>query len=237
MSSGRRSRPRRRRRAGRGRVRRGRGSRERSPRGRGVLTGLLRSPRRVSRPRLQRRRSPRSPERGRSLRSAGSRRSGPLPPSTAPILSVTRSNGGSGTRSPRPLGRLAGGLLKAVKEVERRGGRRPTFAGGPREIDVDILDLGGVVKVQARPDSSSRHPSLPERRFVLAPLAEIAPLWASSRQRADGEGDACEAAAKAGSSEDWIDGAQRDPSLRSEPAPSRKAAFGRLRADPSLRSG
>lgn len=66
-------------------------------------------------------------------------------------------------------------LLRAVKEVERRGGRRRTFAGGPREIDVDILDLGGVVRI--RRDPILPHPSLAGRRFALAPLAEIAPEW------------------------------------------------------------
>jgi 2-amino-4-hydroxy-6-hydroxymethyldihydropteridine diphosphokinase len=66
-------------------------------------------------------------------------------------------------------------LLRAVQQVERRVGRRPTFAGGPREIDVDILDLGGVVR--SRRDPVLPHPRLAERRFVLAPLAEIAPEW------------------------------------------------------------
>ncbi len=66
-------------------------------------------------------------------------------------------------------------LLRAVQAVERHGGRRRTFAGGPREIDVDILDLGGVVR--RRRDPILPHPSLAGRRFALAPLAEIAPEW------------------------------------------------------------
>src|SRR6266508_3567952 len=66
-------------------------------------------------------------------------------------------------------------LLRVVKEIERRGGRRRTFAGVPREIDVDILDLGGVVRI--RRDPILPHPSLAGRRFALAPLAEIAPEW------------------------------------------------------------
>src|SRR6266508_4473358 len=66
-------------------------------------------------------------------------------------------------------------LLRAVKEGERRGGRRRTFAGGPREMEVDILDLGGVVRI--RRDPILPHPSLAGRRFALAPLAEIAPEW------------------------------------------------------------
>jgi 2-amino-4-hydroxy-6-hydroxymethyldihydropteridine diphosphokinase len=73
-----------------------------------------------------------------------------------------------------PWAGSAEALLRAVKEVERRGGRVPTFAGGPREIDVDILDLASIVKTR---DPVLPHPRLAARRFVLAPLAEIAPEW------------------------------------------------------------
>jgi 2-amino-4-hydroxy-6-hydroxymethyldihydropteridine diphosphokinase len=62
-----------------------------------------------------------------------------------------------------------------VQEVERRGGRVPTFRNGPREIDVDILDLGGLVET-AR-DPILPHPRMTGRRFVLVPLSEIAPRW------------------------------------------------------------
>jgi 2-amino-4-hydroxy-6-hydroxymethyldihydropteridine diphosphokinase len=72
------------------------------------------------------------------------------------------------TRSPEAL-------LLAAKRIERHGGRTPTFAGGPREIDVDILDLGGLVR--ETPDPVLPHPRLAERRFALAPLAEISPEW------------------------------------------------------------
>src|SRR5437899_2854122 len=44
-----------------------------------------------------------------------------------------------------------GSLLEAVQEVERRGGRVPTFRNGPREIDVDILDLRGLVETARDP--------------------------------------------------------------------------------------
>jgi len=67
-------------------------------------------------------------------------------------------------------------LLTLVQEIERRVGRTPTFRDGPREIDVDILDLGGLVRL--RPDPVLPHPRLSSRRFVLEPLAEIAPEWA-----------------------------------------------------------
>ena len=68
-----------------------------------------------------------------------------------------------------------GALLAAVKDVERRGGRVPTFRNGPREIDVDILDLRGFVETGR--DPILPHPRMAGRRFVLAPLEEIAPGW------------------------------------------------------------
>jgi 2-amino-4-hydroxy-6-hydroxymethyldihydropteridine diphosphokinase len=69
----------------------------------------------------------------------------------------------------------ASALLDLCQRIERRVGRRRTFPNGPREIDVDILDLAGIVR--ARPDPVLPHPRLSGRRFALAPLAEIAPRW------------------------------------------------------------
>ncbi len=66
-------------------------------------------------------------------------------------------------------------LLSALQEIERRVGRRPTFPGGPREIDIDVLDFGG--RVRNAPDPVLPHPRLTARRFALAPVAEIAPGW------------------------------------------------------------
>jgi 2-amino-4-hydroxy-6-hydroxymethyldihydropteridine diphosphokinase len=44
---------------------------------------------------------------------------------------------------------------------------------GPRPLDVDILLYGDVLL--DRPELTLPHPRMRERRFVLAPLAEIAP--------------------------------------------------------------
>ncbi len=66
-------------------------------------------------------------------------------------------------------------LLALARRIERELGRVRTFRNGPRTIDVDLLDLGGVVR--RRPDPVLPHPRLTGRRFVLAPLAEIAPEW------------------------------------------------------------
>ncbi len=64
-------------------------------------------------------------------------------------------------------------LLSAVKEVERRVGRTPSFRWGPREIDVDILLLGDE-RVD-EPDLKVPHPGLWARDFVLRPLRELRP--------------------------------------------------------------
>jgi 2-amino-4-hydroxy-6-hydroxymethyldihydropteridine diphosphokinase len=64
-------------------------------------------------------------------------------------------------------------LLARLKEIEQRVGRTTTERWGPREIDLDILLYEGVVHkddVLQVP-----HPDLPDRRFVLVPLREIAP--------------------------------------------------------------
>jgi 2-amino-4-hydroxy-6-hydroxymethyldihydropteridine diphosphokinase len=66
-------------------------------------------------------------------------------------------------------------LLEVLQRIERRLGRRKRFRNGPREIDIDILDFGGLVRDS--PNPVLPHPALALRRFALAPLAEIAPRW------------------------------------------------------------
>lgn len=70
-------------------------------------------------------------------------------------------------------------LLNATREVERRVGRTPSFENGPREIDVDVLDFGGRIRERGSP--LLPHPRLTERRFALAPLAEVCPDWRDPR--------------------------------------------------------
>jgi 2-amino-4-hydroxy-6-hydroxymethyldihydropteridine diphosphokinase len=67
-------------------------------------------------------------------------------------------------------------LLKAAKEVEREGGRRPTRRWGPRVIDVDILLFGDMRISQA--DLVIPHPHIAERPFVLESLRELGVTWA-----------------------------------------------------------
>lgn len=64
-------------------------------------------------------------------------------------------------------------LLALGKDVEARLGRVPAVRYGPRTMDVDILLYGDLV-VDA-PELRIPHPGIPERAFVLAPLAEITP--------------------------------------------------------------
>jgi 2-amino-4-hydroxy-6-hydroxymethyldihydropteridine diphosphokinase len=64
-------------------------------------------------------------------------------------------------------------LLSRTQEIERAMGRKRTVSKGPRVIDVDILLFASAVVRAA--DLEIPHPRLGERRFVLEPLAELAP--------------------------------------------------------------
>jgi len=65
------------------------------------------------------------------------------------------------------------GLLDLCRAVEDRLGRRRLVRWGPRTVDLDIL-LYGDLAVNA-PALVIPHPRMAERKFVLVPLAEIAP--------------------------------------------------------------
>ena len=64
-------------------------------------------------------------------------------------------------------------LLHWTSRVESKLGRRRVTPNGPRTIDIDILLFGNAV-VRA-PSLEIPHPRFRERRFVLAPLADLAP--------------------------------------------------------------
>ena len=64
-------------------------------------------------------------------------------------------------------------LLGRAKRVERELGRVRTVANGPRTIDIDILIYGKATVRSAALEIP--HPRMAERRFVLAPLADLAP--------------------------------------------------------------
>jgi 2-amino-4-hydroxy-6-hydroxymethyldihydropteridine diphosphokinase len=64
-------------------------------------------------------------------------------------------------------------LLARIAKIEQQLGRRRMLANGPRTIDIDILFYGSfIVKT---PELTIPHPRLAERRFVLAPMVELAP--------------------------------------------------------------
>jgi 2-amino-4-hydroxy-6-hydroxymethyldihydropteridine diphosphokinase len=65
-------------------------------------------------------------------------------------------------------------LLERLLEIEQRFGRvRIPGEHGPRTLDLDLLLYGG--ETIDEPGLAVPHPRLHERRFVLEPLAELAP--------------------------------------------------------------
>jgi 2-amino-4-hydroxy-6-hydroxymethyldihydropteridine diphosphokinase len=64
-------------------------------------------------------------------------------------------------------------LMRKLLAVEQAMGRVRGVAKGPRVIDLDLLLYGDVVMTTA--GLVLPHPEMQERRFVLEPLAEIAP--------------------------------------------------------------
>jgi 2-amino-4-hydroxy-6-hydroxymethyldihydropteridine diphosphokinase len=64
-------------------------------------------------------------------------------------------------------------LLRALREIEAKMGSRKLMAKGPRLIDMDILLYGS--ETIDTPELKVPHPTMHLRRFVLVPLAEIAP--------------------------------------------------------------
>lgn len=64
-------------------------------------------------------------------------------------------------------------LMQVLLAIENDMGRTRTIQYGPRTIDLDILLINQ--HVLDTPLLKLPHPALPERRFALIPLAEIAP--------------------------------------------------------------
>jgi len=66
-------------------------------------------------------------------------------------------------------------LMAALGRIEEAFGRRRSLANAPRTLDLDLIaygrltgDLDGLILP---------HPRAAERKFVMGPLAEIAPDW------------------------------------------------------------
>jgi 2-amino-4-hydroxy-6-hydroxymethyldihydropteridine diphosphokinase len=65
------------------------------------------------------------------------------------------------------------GLLDRCRQLEQEAGRVRTVRHGPRTLDADVLLVGD--EVVDEDDLQVPHPRLWERRFVLVPLADLAP--------------------------------------------------------------
>ena len=64
-------------------------------------------------------------------------------------------------------------LMSALLQIEQQMGRKRIQRKGPRTIDIDILLFGNTIL--GTPALTVPHPAMQQRRFVLQPLAEIAP--------------------------------------------------------------
>jgi 2-amino-4-hydroxy-6-hydroxymethyldihydropteridine diphosphokinase len=81
----------------------------------------------------------------------------------------------------------ARGLLAECARLEAAAARVREERWGPRTLDVDVLWVDGDVVDE--PDLQVPHPRMRERRFVLAPMADLAPdlVDAAALAAADGE--------------------------------------------------
>ena len=63
-------------------------------------------------------------------------------------------------------------LMETLLSIEEKMGRKRTIKFGPRTIDIDILLIDGLT--HNSPLLTLPHPALPQRKFALMPLAEVA---------------------------------------------------------------
>lgn len=66
-------------------------------------------------------------------------------------------------------------VLKLLMSIERGFGREREVANAPRTLDLDLIACGR--QVLDTPALTLPHPRAHQRRFVMGPLAEIAPDW------------------------------------------------------------
>ena len=66
-------------------------------------------------------------------------------------------------------------MLEALHAIERAFGRARGEPNAPRTLDLDLIAHGRTV--MEGPGLVLPHPRAHERRFVMGPLAEIAPTW------------------------------------------------------------
>lgn len=73
-------------------------------------------------------------------------------------------------------------FLTLLKQLEREAGRRRGVHWGPRPLDIDIVDFGGLIVGWPLLGGGRRrlvlpHPEAHRRAFVLRPTADVAPAW------------------------------------------------------------
>jgi 2-amino-4-hydroxy-6-hydroxymethyldihydropteridine diphosphokinase len=71
-------------------------------------------------------------------------------------------------------------LLRALQAIEDAAGRVRPYPNAPRTLDLDLIAVGGLLR--PAPDPVLPHPRAHLRRFVLLPLAEVAPGWRHPRE-------------------------------------------------------
>jgi 2-amino-4-hydroxy-6-hydroxymethyldihydropteridine diphosphokinase len=78
-------------------------------------------------------------------------------------------------------------LLEVCRTLEQAAARVREVRWGPRTLDVDLLLIEGTTVDE--PDLQVPHPRMGDRRFVLAPLADLAPDLVTGAQVADAAGE------------------------------------------------
>jgi 2-amino-4-hydroxy-6-hydroxymethyldihydropteridine diphosphokinase len=78
-------------------------------------------------------------------------------------------------------------LLEECRRLEAAAGRVRAARWGPRTLDADVVWIDGVILTD--PELTVPHPRWRERKFVLAPLAELAPDLAGEDAVADAGGE------------------------------------------------
>jgi 2-amino-4-hydroxy-6-hydroxymethyldihydropteridine diphosphokinase len=77
-------------------------------------------------------------------------------------------------------------LLQALHAIEARFGRRRLAVNAARSLDLDLIDVDGLVRQP--PDPVLPHPRAHVRAFVLGPLADVVPGWVHPTLRCAVEG-------------------------------------------------
>ncbi len=74
-------------------------------------------------------------------------------------------------------------LMQHLHDIELQADRRRSVRWGPRTLDLDLLDYDGMV-LEGKGKTQGHckplvlpHPGIPERLFVLEPIAEVSPEW------------------------------------------------------------